>query len=263
MGLELKRVRAAALPLLSLLFVPWLCLCTSVTFRNIQQPLHVVLNDVLVLEAEIQNPKQQFVSVTWEREAESGTSLGKVKVAEFPGKNIDSRIAVENNGATLKVHGFCKADCGVYTVTMTTKDHTSVSANCLVKEYEAVHHVTVSINVSHTTLLCKEAWGTDPTFRWLHEKAQISDEVGRPSADGQVLYLSSEPCGHFTCVVSNRLGQSSATYTAEPCERRSSGTAVAVAFLVILLISCALLAFLMWRRQRRYLIRRERLTEPF
>ncbi|XP_018582462.1 uncharacterized protein LOC108919154 isoform X2 [Scleropages formosus] len=209
MGIE----RIWALGLL-LALVPWLCQCISVTFQHIQQPLHVILNETMVLEAHIQSPKEQIAHVTWEIRAESSTGLRKVTVAEFPGSNINSRITTGNNGATLRVLGFRREDCGIYTLTVTSQSRTSASADCIVQEYKAVHHVTVSINVSHTSLLCQEAWGTDPKFKWLHERTQMNEEVGKPSVDGHVLYLSSEPCGHFTCIVSNRLGQSSATYTA-------------------------------------------------
>lgn len=80
---------------------------------------------------------------------------------------------------------------------------------------EAVHHVSVSINTSHSSLVCGEAWGTDPHFSWLHERAAITKSVGRVSKDGATLILNMTPiCGHFTCMVSNQLGYSSATYTA-------------------------------------------------
>lgn len=80
---------------------------------------------------------------------------------------------------------------------------------------EAVHHVSVSINVSHSSLVCGEAWGTDPHFSWLYERVAITKTVGSVSKDGTTLLVTMTPfCGHFTCVVSNKLGYSSATYTA-------------------------------------------------
>ncbi|MEQ2281103.1 hypothetical protein AMECASPLE_026924 [Ameca splendens] len=80
---------------------------------------------------------------------------------------------------------------------------------------EAVHHVSVSINMYHSTLVCHEAWGTDPSFSWLHERAAITQQVGRVSKDGNTLFVTMTPiCGHFTCMVGNKLGYSSATYTA-------------------------------------------------
>lgn len=80
---------------------------------------------------------------------------------------------------------------------------------------EAVHHVSVSINVSHSSLVCGEAWGTEPHFSWLHERAAIATAVGKVSKDGTTLSVTMTPiCGHFTCMVSNKLGYSSATYTA-------------------------------------------------
>lgn len=80
---------------------------------------------------------------------------------------------------------------------------------------EAVHHVSISINVSHSLLICHEAWGTDPSFIWLHERAAITQQVGKVSKDGNMLIVTTTPiCGHFTCMVSNKLGYSSATYTA-------------------------------------------------
>lgn len=80
---------------------------------------------------------------------------------------------------------------------------------------EAVHHVSVSINISHSSLVCGEAWGTDPHFSWLYERVAVDNRVGRVSNDGTTLYVTKIPfCGHFTCTVSNKLGYSSATYTA-------------------------------------------------
>lgn len=80
---------------------------------------------------------------------------------------------------------------------------------------EAVHHVSVSINISHSSLVCGEAWGTDPHFSWLYERVAVDNTVGRVSGDGTTLYVTKMPfCGHFTCTVSNKLGYSSATYTA-------------------------------------------------
>lgn len=80
---------------------------------------------------------------------------------------------------------------------------------------EEVHHVSVSINVSHSALVCGEAWGTDPHFSWLHESAAITTNVGKVSNDGTTLVVTMAPmCGHFTCLVSNKRSHSSATYTA-------------------------------------------------
>lgn len=80
---------------------------------------------------------------------------------------------------------------------------------------EAVHHVSVSINISHSSLVCGETWGTEPHFSWLYERVAVDNAVGRVSIDGTTLYVTKTPfCGHFTCTVSNKLGYSSATYTA-------------------------------------------------
>lgn len=87
---------------------------------------------------------------------------------------------------------------------------------------EAVHHVSVSINVSHSLLVCGEAWGTDPHFSWLHERAAITESVGKVSKDGATLFVYATPiCGHFTCMISNKLGYSSATYSAGTNSQRS------------------------------------------
>lgn len=75
--------------------------------------------------------------------------------------------------------------------------------------------MSVSINVSHASLLCGEAWGTEPRFSWFHERVAVTDAVGRVSGDGTTLFVTRTPfCGHFTCVVSNKLGHSAASYTA-------------------------------------------------
>ncbi|KAG9337146.1 hypothetical protein JZ751_029737 [Albula glossodonta] len=155
--------------------LPRQCWSLSVAFES-EQPLHIILSENLILEAKIETAKGDEVKkITWEKETAGGASPSTVTVAEFPGKVIDSRITVEENGAMLKVTNFDHKDRGVYTIT---------------------------------------AWGTDPHFSWLHESGVISEEVGRMSLDGKVLYLKAAPCGHFTCIVSNSLGHSSATYTA-------------------------------------------------
>lgn len=83
---------------------------------------------------------------------------------------------------------------------------------------EAVHHVSVSINVSHSSLVCGEAWGTEPHFSWLYERVAITSAVGTVSKDGTTLYVTKSPfCGQFTCMVSNKMGHSTATYTAGEC----------------------------------------------
>ncbi|KAJ8341038.1 hypothetical protein SKAU_G00333290 [Synaphobranchus kaupii] len=248
---------------LLLVLYPGLCLCLSVQFPS-EQPVYVIPKQSLVLEARIDlADREQVAVVTWERELEGRTNPGKVKVAEFPEKASDPRITTEQQGATLRLRDFRHDDRGIYTVTVTSRAGPKSSAARTVREYEAVHHVSVAINVSHSLLLCGEAWGTDPHFSWLHEKVALTEEVGRVSADGTVLYLSAQPCGHFTCIVSNSLGHSSATYTAEPCERQGGGgTAVGVAFLVILLICGGVLAFFVWRRHWKQKSRGERLREP-
>lgn len=93
--------------------------------------------------------------------------------------------------------------------------HISIFRLCLSVFPEAVHHVSVSINMSHSLLVCTEAWGTDPRFSWRHESADITKAVGKVSNNGTILIITMSPlCGHFTCIVSNKLGHSSATYTA-------------------------------------------------
>ncbi|KAJ8405002.1 hypothetical protein AAFF_G00329230 [Aldrovandia affinis] len=237
--------------------------CLSVHFPS-EQPLHVILTQTLVLEAQIDlGMGEQVTLVTWERESLGGDSSEKVKVAEFPQKTANPRITTEKQGATLRVTDFRHEDQGVYTITVMEQGNVQSLASKIIQVYEAVHHVSVAINVSHSLLSCGEAWGTDPRFSWLHETGVVTEEVGRVSADGKVLQLFAKPCGHFTCIVSNSLGHSSATYTAEPCERQGSGTMVAVVFLVILLICGGALAFLVWRRRRTYKNRGERLREPY
>ncbi|KAM6967581.1 uncharacterized protein FYW47_006307 [Aplochiton taeniatus] len=137
----------------------------------------------------------------------------------------------------------------MFTITVGDQKGAKTTTQCVVEEYVAVHHVSVAVNKSHSSLYCDEAWGTDPRFTWLHEGASIPDEVGRMSNDGRILYVSHMPlCGHFTCTVSNSLGHSSATYTAAAaCVGGGKGTAVAVTCLVLLLATGGALAFLLWR----------------
>ncbi|XP_072548564.1 uncharacterized protein [Salminus brasiliensis] len=222
------------------------CWCLSVRFLN-QQPTYVVSGHTLVLQAQIDLPTRESIAkVTWEHEGTRNS--GKAVVAEFPSKSSGDRVTVEEYGAVMKLRNYQRADSGEYTVTVTDTQGGQESAVCSVHEYEAVHHVSVMVNVSHSVLHCREAWGTEPVFSWLHEKATVTEAVGKVFDNGSSIHLSIPLCGHFTCVVSNKLGHSSATYTAEPCEKSSGGTAVAVVFLLLLLLLAGGLAFLLWRR---------------
>lgn len=240
----------------------WSGQCLSVHFTN-QQLLYVIRGQTLILHAQIELLDGEHVNkVTWDHVAK--TSGMSSTLAEFPPKASDGRVTLEQQGATLKVPDFQAADAGVYTVTVTDQSGQRQSAQQTVQEYLAVHHVSVMVNVSHWVLHCMEAWGTEPIFTWLHEKVIVTEKVGHVSADGTSLHVSGGSfCGHFTCVVSNKLGHSSATYTAEACESTNrSMTAIVVFLLLILMLAAASLAFILWRRHRRGYNRRERLREP-
>ncbi|XP_067094652.1 neurotrimin [Osmerus mordax] len=223
------------------------------------QPVHVLPATGLLLQAQL---SPQVSSVAWEREPEHGSHVGKVTLAVFPGNPSSGRVRLKQQGAVLSLEGFTTADSGRYTVTVTDRSGATATAECMVTEYVAVHHVSVSVNASHASLFCAEAWGSEPRFTWLHDNAAVTTALGRVSADGKTLFFSSTPvCGHFTCVVSNRLGHSSATYTAEPCRREGGGGAGVWAWLLVLLVLGGVLAFLLWRRRRQMLRRGERLQE--
>ncbi|XP_060718162.1 uncharacterized protein si:dkeyp-97a10.2 isoform X1 [Tachysurus vachellii] len=240
------------------------CLCVSVRFPS-QQTVYVVRGQNLVLQAEFELPQGDHVTkVTWKREDEGKGNSGKTitTLAEYPARSSGGRVTLDQGGSVMTLWNYQTTDDGVYTVTVRDQKGGQSSARCTVHEYEAVHHVSVMVNVSHFSLHCMEAWGTEPVFRWLHEKVAVTEAVGRVSADGTSLYLNTALCGHFTCMVSNKLGHSSATYTAVPCEREGRGTAVAIVCLVILLLLAGGLAFLLWRKRFGYSNRRERLREP-
>uniref|UniRef100_A0A3Q3GT46 Si:dkeyp-97a10.2 n=1 Tax=Kryptolebias marmoratus TaxID=37003 RepID=A0A3Q3GT46_KRYMA len=179
--------------------------CMLVHITN-KQPVHVIPGSRLDLKAWIKTEPQEEISmVTWEREPETGFDPVMVTLATCSGSSMkcagtrpNVRVNMEQQETTLQINGYSRADSGEYSVIVT-----------------AVHHVSVSINVSHSSLVCGEAWGTDPSFSWLHERAVITQTVGRVSRDGTTLFVTMSPiCGHFTCVVSNKLGHSSDTYAA-------------------------------------------------
>ncbi|XP_077077647.1 uncharacterized protein LOC143730944 [Siphateles boraxobius] len=241
----------------------WSGQCLSVHFSN-PQSVYVVKGQDLILQAQIKLLEGERVSkVTWERSAK--TSGKSSTVAEFPHRvPSDGRVTVEQQGYTLKIRGYQASDGGVYTVTVTDQSGHRRSAQRNVEEYLAVNHVSVMVNVSHSVLHCMEAWGTDPSFTWLYEKVVVTGKVGHVSADGTSLVVSGTFCGHFTCVVRNKLGHSSATYTAEPCESTNRSTSAVIVFLLLLLaLVAASLAFLLWRRHWHGHNRRQRLTEPY
>ncbi|XP_048009204.1 uncharacterized protein si:dkeyp-97a10.2 isoform X2 [Megalobrama amblycephala] len=251
---------------LLLLHVCWLwsVQCLSVRFTN-QQSVYVIRSQNLILQAQIELLEGERVAkVTWEHSAK--TSGKSSTVAEFPHNVMgDWRVTLEEQGSMLKIKDFQAEDGGVYTVTVTDQSGQRRSAQQTIQEYLAVNHVSVMVNVSHSVLHCMEAWGTEPSFSWLHEKVAVTEKVGHVSADGTSLIVSSTFCGHFTCVVSNKLGHSSATYTAEPCESTNRSTSAVVVFLLLLLLLliASSLAFLMWRRYKHGQNRRERLREPY
>nr|XP_023668782.1 T-lymphocyte surface antigen Ly-9-like [Paramormyrops kingsleyae] len=236
------------------------CLCLTVYIQT-RQPLHVIPGSSLVLKAQISKKTgEQMTKVMWERDAENRAGLAKVLVAVFPGQNADPRMSVDDGGATLIVKDFRVEDCGVYTISVMNQTNVLHSASCLVREYKAVSQVSTSINTSHPSLHC-EASGTDPHFSWLHEEQTVPREMGYLSADSRMLYLSSEPCGHFTCVVSNSIGKDSASFMAEPCKRHRSSTPAVTISLTVLLSSVGIFTYYMWRRRSRLSIRAERLHE--
>lgn len=251
-----------------LLLMPCGLQCMSVHIFN-EQPVYVIPGSTLVLRARIQQgPLEEISSVTWEREPESGVGPQRVTLATCPGRSLQCsstrpnvHVSVEKQEMTLQITGYGSEDGGVYAVTLTDHTGAQTTAHCIVRMYEAVHHVSVSINVSHSLLICGEGWGTDPHFSWLYERVAITSTVGTVSKDGTTLLVTKTPfCGHFTCMVSNQLGYSSATYTAAPCETEGRGTTAAVVCLVLLLLFGGVLAFLLWRRHR-HMNRGERLHE--
>ncbi|XP_028280990.1 uncharacterized protein LOC114448303 [Parambassis ranga] len=240
------------------LLMPCGLYCLSVHIIN-EEPVHVIPGSSLVLKAQIQGGHlEEITMVTWEREPETGIAPVRVTLATCPGKDLECagtrpnvRVNTEQQATTLQINGYSAEDAGVYAVTVTDRTGARTTAQCIVREYEEVHHVSVSINVSHSVLVCGEAWGTDPRFSWLHERAAISQNVGKVSSDGTSLLVTMTPiCGHFTCMVSNKRGYSSATYTAAPCESGGKGTTAAVVCFVLLLLFGGVLAFLLWRRHR-------------
>ncbi|KAM9798180.1 uncharacterized protein ACB057_009227 [Neosynchiropus ocellatus] len=233
-------------------------------------PVYVIPGSTLLLRARVEHgPLEELSEITWERETESGTGPGKVTLATCPrpasactGTKPNVRASVKQQELTLQISGYSSEDGGVYAVTVKDRTGATTTAHCIVREYEEVHHVTVSLNATHSWLICGEAWGTEPSFSWLHERVAVTNTVGEVSKDGSVLVVTMAPlCGHFTCLVSNKRGYSSATYTAGPCEKEGFGmTAVVACLVVLVLLLGSALAILLWRRRRRS-SRGERLHE--
>ncbi|CAJ1062765.1 uncharacterized protein si:dkeyp-97a10.2 [Xyrichtys novacula] len=226
-------------------------------------PVYIMPDDPLRLEARIeQGPLEKISTVTWEREPESGVGPGKEILASCPGTGLNGSVCagtrpnvhgnMKNEKTNLQISRYSSTDSGVYAVTVTDHKGVKTTAHCIVRTYEPVHHVTVSINVSHSSLVCGEAWGTDPHFSWLHERMAITQTVGTISKDGTTLIVTMKPfCGHFTCIVSNKLSFSSGSFTAAPCETEGRGmTAAVVCLVILLLIVIGVLAFVLWRRHR-------------
>lgn len=248
------------------------CKCLDVRILN-EGPVHVIPGTNLRLHAHIESAAWEKLSViTWERETETGPTPNRVTLATCPGSGNSACAGTRPNvlanmgeqETALQISGYEPSDGGDYIVTVTHQDGNKTSARCIVREYEAVHHVSVSINVSHSLLVCAEAWGTEPNFSWLYNRVALTQTVGEVSQDGTTLHITQSPiCGRFTCRVSNKLGYATATYTAATCETQKdhSGTIAAVLCLLMLLICGGLLGLLFWRRHRRNINHRERLRE--
>nr|XP_020445774.1 uncharacterized protein LOC109954635 [Monopterus albus] len=202
--------------------MPYRLQCMSVHILS-EEPVLVIPGSSLVLKAQIEHgPLEEVSMVTWEREPETGIAPMRETLATCPGGSLkcDStrpnvHVNMGQHKTTLQINGYTRVDRGVYAVTVMDHKGVKTTAHCIVREYEAVHHVSISINVSHSLLVCGEAWGTDPHFSWFHERVAITDSVGGVSKDGKTLAVTMTPmCGHFTCIVSNKLGYSSAAYAA-------------------------------------------------
>lgn len=235
-----------------------LCLCVSVRILN-QRPHYVLQGDTLILQAKIDiTTKGAVLTAVWEH---IGPDAKRVTVARYPGPSLSDRVSIEEQGAVLKITKFRHDDSGVYIINVTDHTRQEASAQHHVEEYLAVHHVSVMVNASHTSLHCKEAWGTEPEFSWLHEQAKLDTTFGRLSEDNSTLYITAPLCGDYTCIVRNKLGHCSATYSSEPCEGKGGGGAVAVIVLFLLLACAGVLLFLLWRRRQQHRNRGERLRE--
>ncbi|CAL8288555.1 unnamed protein product [Merluccius merluccius] len=230
--------------------------CMSVTILN-TDPSHVIRGSSLLLRAHIDHgPLETVATVTWERELETGAGAhGREVLASCSagGPACPGNMTLDAQATTLTVNPFSGVN-SIYSLTVSDQSGARTTAYCVVREYEPVHHVSVGINMSVSTLVCTEAWGTDPIFSWLHERAAVTTVLGRVSTDGKTLVVSHLPlCGHFTCMVSNKLGYSSATYNAAPCEApESTRLTVVVVCLVLLLLVVMALATLLWWRRRIY-----------
>ncbi|XP_053737488.1 uncharacterized protein si:dkeyp-97a10.2 [Synchiropus splendidus] len=250
--------------------LPWtvapLLLQLSLSVHSVQVhisndgPVYVIPGSTLLLRARVEyGPLEKLSEITWEREAESGLGPGKETLATCPGAasacsgtKPNVHASIQQQELTLQISSYSGEDGGVYTVSVKDQTVATTTAHCIVREYEEVHHVTVSLNVTHSWLICGEAWGTEPHFSWLHERAAVTKTVGEVSKDGSILVVTMAPmCGHFTCLVSNKRGYSSATYTAGPCEKEGVGmTAVVACLVVLVLLLGSALAIVLWRRQR-------------
>lgn len=260
---------------MALLLLLMSCSCKSLNVRILnEEPVHVIPDTNLLLRARIESvAREKLTVITWERETETGPTPNRVTLATCPG-NSNSPCAgtkpnvlanVGEQETTLQISGYGPSDGGDYIVTVTPQNGNKTSARCIVREYEAVHHVSVSINVSHSMLVCTEAWGTEPNFSWFHNRVALTQTVGQVSQDGTTLRITQSPiCGCFTCMVSNKLGYSTASYTAANCESQednNSGTIAAVVCVLLLGICGGLLGLLFWWRHRRNSNSRERLRE--
>lgn len=111
-----------------------------------EEPVHVIPGSSLVLKSQIKpGPLEEVSAITWEYEPETGFNSRRATLASCPGRSLkcagtrpNVHVSSEQQGTTLQINGYSRADSGVYTVTVTDHRGANTSRQCIVREYGTV-----------------------------------------------------------------------------------------------------------------------------
>lgn len=116
--------------------------CMSVHITN-EQPVYIIPGSRLDLKAQIKmDPQEEISMVTWERRPETGFDPATVTLATCSGNSLkcagarpNVRVNTEQQGTTIQINGYSRADSGEYSVTVTGRTGANATARCIVREY--------------------------------------------------------------------------------------------------------------------------------
>ncbi|XP_060708670.1 HEPACAM family member 2 isoform X2 [Hemiscyllium ocellatum] len=161
-------------------------------------------------------PQHEIYSLTWKREGQySRRILQYVLVSDrvYPARSYRNRIRFHKENGTLVLLSFGSEDVGLYCLTVTDVGGSELTSCIRVLLYEQVSELAIEVsrNPTNVTFSCSARNGTEVRYHWLKDGEDLSvTNDTLISDDGhQLLLTSMDPvlCGIYTCLVTNKLGQ--------------------------------------------------------